>query len=102
MIDSTADDNVFVYFSDHGAAGLIAMYVSMNNFEIYSGKGISAIFLSRPTGDYLYANELLQTLAKMIENAKFNKLVFCKLNPISQIVVLNWSTFLCELLFDLY
>jgi len=54
VINSNADDNVFVYYSDHGATGLVAM----------------------PVGDYLYANDLIATLKQMSADKKFNKLVF--------------------------
>jgi legumain len=51
VLESTKDDNVFIFFSDHGAPGLIA-------------------FPSK----YLYAKDLIPTFAKM--NGKYNKLVF--------------------------
>lgn len=51
MLDVTPDDNVFVFFSDHGAPGLIA-------------------FPSK----YLYADQMLTSLNKI--TGKFNKFVF--------------------------
>jgi len=54
VIKSTKDDNVFVYYTDHGAPGFVGM----------------------PTGDYLYATDVLATLKKMKQDGKFNKLVF--------------------------
>jgi legumain len=54
VVESTAQDNVFVYYSDHGAFGFIGM----------------------PTGGYLYAHDLNATLSTMAEQKKFNKLVF--------------------------
>lgn len=51
VLESTADDNVFLFFSDHGAVGLIAF----------------------PT-KYLYADSLLQTFAAM--KGRYKKLVF--------------------------
>jgi legumain len=51
VLESTSADNVFIFFSDHGAPGLIA-------------------FPSK----YLYADHLLQSFAKM--NGKYKKLVF--------------------------
>lgn len=52
-LKSTSNDNVFVYFSDHGATGLIAF----------------------PSSE-LYANDLLNTLKGMSQKKMFNKLVF--------------------------
>lgn len=52
-LKSTADDNVFIYFSDHGATGLIAF----------------------PSGE-LYANDLLNTLKNMNSKKMYKKLVF--------------------------
>jgi len=52
-LDSNSNDNIFVFFSDHGAAGLIAF----------------------PNSE-LYANDLIKTLKSMSESNKFNKLVF--------------------------
>ena len=51
VLESTANDNVFIFFSDHGAPGLIA-------------------FPSK----YLYADTLIKTFAKM--SGKYSKLVF--------------------------
>jgi len=54
VVESTEQDNVFVYYADHGSFGFIGM----------------------PTGDYLYAHDLNQTLANMATAKKFKKLVF--------------------------
>lgn len=51
VLESTPNDNVFMFFSDHGAPGLIA-------------------FPSK----YLYAKDLLATFAKI--NGKYKKFVF--------------------------
>ncbi len=51
VLESTKADNVFIFFSDHGAPGLIA-------------------FPSK----YLYAKDLIATFAKI--NGRYNKLVF--------------------------
>ncbi len=52
-LKSTENDNVFVYFSDHGATGLVAF----------------------PNGE-LYADDLIKTLKAMSEAKRFNQLVF--------------------------
>jgi legumain len=54
VLQSTKQDNVFVYFSDHGASGLIAM----------------------PTGPPLYADQLIQALEYMYDQGMYNQLVF--------------------------
>lgn len=51
VLESTKDDNVFLYFADHGAPGLIAF----------------------PT-KYLYAKDLIPAFAKI--NGRYNKFVF--------------------------
>lgn len=51
VLGSGPEDNVFIFFSDHGGVGLIA-------------------FPSK----YLYANQLIDTFAKM--KGKYGKLVF--------------------------
>jgi len=53
VLESTEKDNVFIFFSDHGASGLIAF----------------------PT-KYLYANDLISTLNWMSDNKRYNQLVF--------------------------
>jgi len=53
VLKSTSEDNVFVYFSDHGGVGLIAFPSS-----------------------YLYADKLNAALLKMHENKMYKKLVF--------------------------
>jgi len=52
VLQAGPDDNVFVYFSDHGATGLIAF-----------------------PSDYLYANDLINTLKYMNTNKMYKKLV---------------------------
>ncbi|TKR86750.1 hypothetical protein L596_011275 [Steinernema carpocapsae] len=54
VIDSGPDDHVFIYYTDHGAAGLIAM----------------------PTGDVLTKDDLWKALEYMYENKRYSKLVF--------------------------
>jgi legumain len=54
VINSGVNDNVFVFFSDHGGPGLIAM----------------------PTGPYLYAKDLVDTLKTMSTSKRFHQLVF--------------------------
>lgn len=51
VLESGPNDNVFIFFSDHGAVGLIAF-----------------------PSEYLYANSLLDSFAKM--TGKYNKIVF--------------------------
>jgi len=51
VLESTGSDNIFIFFSDHGAAGLIAF-----------------------PHKYLYADHLNQIFTKM--NGKYKKLVF--------------------------
>lgn len=53
VLESTQDDNVFLYFTDHGAPGLIAFPSTV-----------------------MYANELLATFQKMHDLQKYNKLVY--------------------------
>ena len=53
VLESTESDNVFIYFADHGAPGLIAF----------------------PTLR-LYAKDLISTFSKMTEKKNYNKLVF--------------------------
>jgi len=54
FLNSTKNDNVFIYYADHGAKGLIQM----------------------PYGDPLWADELLKILREMKERGKFKSLVF--------------------------
>jgi len=54
VLNSTKDDNVFVYYTDHGAQGAVEM----------------------PYGDPLWADELIDTLAEMRKRGKFKNLVF--------------------------
>jgi legumain len=53
VLKSSETDNVFIYFSDHGATGLVAFPYSE-----------------------LYADQLINTLKKMHEKKTYNKLVF--------------------------
>ena len=53
VLESTSDDNVFIYFADHGAVGLIAF----------------------PT-QRLYAKDLIATFDKMTKKKNYKKLVF--------------------------
>lgn len=53
VLESTSNDNVFIYFSDHGATGLVAF-----------------------PSEELYANDLNRTLTQMYEKNSYNKLVF--------------------------
>jgi len=54
VLRSGSDDNVFLYYSDHGAAGLVAM----------------------PTGAPLYATDLNAALQRMHSDGMFAQLVF--------------------------
>lgn len=53
VLESTADDKVVVFFSDHGAVGLIAF-----------------------PSQYLYADDLMKTLESMHEKKMYKELVF--------------------------
>jgi Glycosylphosphatidylinositol transamidase (GPIT), subunit GPI8 len=53
VLESGPDDNIFIYFTDHGATGLVAF-----------------------PNDYLYADELNDTLNYMFKNNKYGKLIF--------------------------
>lgn len=52
-LPSTSEDNVFIYFTDHGAKGLVAM----------------------PFGDPLYADEFNDALKEMHKRRKYNQMV---------------------------
>lgn len=52
-LGSNADSKIFFYFADHGAPGLVAM----------------------PTGGYLYADKLYDTVKYMHENAMYKEMV---------------------------
>jgi len=54
VLESKKGDNVFIYYSDHGATGLVAM----------------------PTGDPLYATDLMKALNNMNKKQMYNQLVF--------------------------
>lgn len=54
VVESGPEDNIFIYYSDHGATGLVAM----------------------PSGPYLYAKDLLATLNTMHAAKKYNQLTF--------------------------
>lgn len=53
VLESTTEDNVFIFFSDHGAPGLIAF-----------------------PSQRLYAPDLLKSFDQMQQNGKYKKLVF--------------------------
>jgi len=53
VLHSTDEDNVFIYYSDHGATGLVAM----------------------PVGNPLFADELMEALIYMYENQMYHQLV---------------------------
>lgn len=53
VLNTTKDDNIFIYFSDHGAVGLVAF-----------------------PNSYLYAHQLMDALEYMYNNGKYNHLVF--------------------------
>lgn len=53
VLKSTANDNVFLYFSDHGSTGLIAF-----------------------PSEYMYADSLLQTIQYMHDKSMYKKLVY--------------------------
>jgi legumain len=52
ILESTEEDNVFIFFSDHGASGLIAFPY-----------------------EYLYANNFMSTLTWMSQNKKYKQMV---------------------------
>jgi len=52
VLESNGEDNIFIYFADHGASGLIAF-----------------------PDEYLYANDFIKVLELMSENKKFNQMV---------------------------
>jgi len=54
VLKSGPNDNVFVFYSDHGAVGIVAF----------------------PVGPYLYVKDLTAALRKMYTNKMYNKLVF--------------------------
>lgn len=54
VLESTSEDNVFVYYADHGAVGLIAT----------------------PSGPYIYSDDLNNTLTTMHSKGMYKKLVF--------------------------
>eukprot|EP00708_Paratrimastix_pyriformis_P001212 EC838284.1.p1 GENE.EC838284.1~~EC838284.1.p1 ORF type:complete len:219 (+),score=46.40 EC838284.1:75-659(+) len=53
VIESTSEDKVFVFFSDHGAPGIIAF----------------------PSGGYLHASDLIAALKKMNDNQQYKEMV---------------------------
>lgn len=53
VLQSTADDRVFIFFTDHGGSGLIAF-----------------------PGEYLYATDLIAALKQMHDTKMYKKLVF--------------------------
>ncbi|CAN6586163.1 unnamed protein product [Malus baccata var. baccata] len=54
ILDSGPNDNVFIYYTDHGASGIIGM----------------------PEGDYVYANDLVDVLKQKHEAKGYKKMVF--------------------------
>jgi len=54
VVESGPNDNIFVFYSDHGAVGFVAM----------------------PVGPYLYATDLIATLKYMSKNNRYNQFVF--------------------------
>lgn len=54
VVQSTSQDNIFVYYTDHGAVGIVAM----------------------PVGPNLYATDLNVALQAMYDAKSYNKLVF--------------------------
>jgi len=54
VLKSTYEDNIFIYYSDHGATGLVAM----------------------PVGNPIFADELMEAFVYMYENEMYNQLVF--------------------------
>ena len=54
VLESKKNDNIFIYYSDHGATGLVAM----------------------PSGDPLYANDLINALNNMYKKNMYSQLVF--------------------------
>jgi len=54
VVESGPNDNIFVFYSDHGAVGLVAM----------------------PVGPYLYATDLIATLKYMNNTRRYSQLVF--------------------------
>jgi len=54
ILQSTFEDNVFIYYSDHGATGLVSM----------------------PVGDPIFADDLIEAFVYMYEYGMYNQLVF--------------------------
>ncbi|VVA33206.1 PREDICTED: vacuolar-processing enzyme [Prunus dulcis] len=54
VVDSGPNDNIFIYYTDHGAAGIIGM----------------------PEGDYVYANDLVDVLKQKHEAKSYKDMVF--------------------------
>jgi len=54
VLESGSNDEVFIYYSDHGSVGLIAF----------------------PVGPYLYADDQLDAFTYMFQNNKFSKLTY--------------------------
>jgi len=52
-LPTTKEDNIFIYFTDHGGKGMVAM----------------------PYGEPLYADEFMQTLERMHREEKYNEMV---------------------------
>lgn len=54
VVASGPDDNVFIFYSDHGAPGIVAM----------------------PTGDYLHATDLNAAIKEMFTQKKYHEMIF--------------------------
>lgn len=53
VLETTSEDKIFVYFTDHGASGLIAF----------------------PTGNYLLADDLNNTIKSMYKDKKYGEML---------------------------
>jgi len=76
------NDNIFIFFSDHGAPGLIAF----------------------PGDKLLYAKDLISTLQYMHDNHKYHQLVFyleaCESGSMfNQILPNNWNIYATTFVF---
>jgi len=61
VLKSTEKDNIFVYYSDHGATDLLAMPAASKHVEDYGN---------------LYRDDLYKAIVKMHEKRMYNKMVF--------------------------
>lgn len=53
VLETTSEDRIFVYFTDHGASGLVAF----------------------PNGEYLYADQLNNTIKSMYKDKKYGEML---------------------------